>query len=260
MRKIIGFCIGLLVISNGVGWSQKDTCLTLWQFSPLKPNNVAWSNPDSVMVDICHGTAHSLAEFAKNRFIISFLYYIIPDSLAPIGDSLERDWRDIGAAYSTIRNVFDSIEHQLGAFTLQHVTNSPDTLRDTLQPGNKQWSINFKNYTNIDTALHYIKQLPEINPNLGVTFDGRPTFFESVSKEITRPLIKIWPQPCSSDLFVQGEVPLDKILVYDPLGRQVAIPIRVVSDSLISADVAKMLEGVYFFYISGQFFKILIQK
>jgi len=236
-----------------------DSCLVLWQDSPLKPPNVAWFNTDSVLVDICKGNGHVLAEFAKRKFWITFLYYLIPDSVAPIGDSLEHNWQDIGLEYTNIRNAFDSIGQKFGAFTIQHVIGSKGIIGDTLPPGNKEWSVNFKNYQNVDSVLYYLSQFPEVDPHLRVVFGGRPIFFEGVKDRniILQPVI--WPQPVRNELFIRGVNESENIQFCDALGRKFDLP-HTTSDGVMNFNVSTVNNGLYHCIIAGKVFKILIQK
>ncbi len=270
MRKVIGFWILAAFISCSAAEAQihvPDSCLVLWQYSPLKPKNVAWKNDDSVMVDLCdpYGVTNTeYPEFAKKKYWIDFQYYIIPDTLAPIGDSLGHDWRIIDAKYSDLRNAFDSLEKLFGAFTIHHLTeeNLGYAFGDTLQ-ALKDWEVDFNNYQNIDSVLFYLKQFPEVhiinNTIADVNFGGYPLFFEDVVNP-NQTILKLWPQPCNKEIFIQSEEPIGNIALFDPLGRKIEVLVSSIADNQASVDVSKMRDGFYFFYISHHFFKVLIQK
>ncbi len=250
LKRIVFFsALLILAMTDHAGAQQVDSsCLVPWQDSPLKPQGVVWFNPDSVKVDMCPGT-QQYAEFAKNEFVVGFLYFIVPDTM---DDSSVRTWKDIDTAYAGIRAGFDSIEQRLGPFTMQLVTPG-----DTVTA--KNWYVNFENYTNTDTGKYYLSLLPEINSFIGANFGGRPLFYEGVNSHLTSPSIDSWPQPCTSEFFVQGVPSSDSISFYDPLGRRIKLPI-VSSDGLLTVDVSNQPNGVIYANLSGQFFKILIQK
>lgn len=127
--------------------------------------------------------------------------------------------------------------------------------------GRKAMVHKFHSYTNIDTAIRALAKLPELDTEYGPggRFDGIPSFYEDVNPSIAQSHINIWPQPCSSELFIQGRGLSDKILFYDPLGRQLTLPITS-ADEMLTIDVSNQPNGVLYFYFSGQFFKFLIQK
>ena len=150
----------------------------------------------------------------------------------------------------------------LGDFTIQHyAVRNPQDLGDTIAAAAKGWFINFKTYQNIDTAVYYLNKLPEINPNLGVNFRGRPSFYEGVNHIIYSSRVKIWPQPSCNEVFIQGEaLPIDNIIVYDPLRRRITLPTRPIANDKISINVSSLPQGVCCFNFSDQFFKIVNQK
>ncbi len=255
---VLGFCFTLLCgMGAEEGYAQvPDSCLILWQYSPLKPHNVVWTNDDSMMVDMCSGPEY-LAEYAKKLFSAAFYFYIIPDSLAPVFDTLEREWGDIDAKYSDIKESFKFIEQRFGHFKLKHIGGG--IIGDTVAWGKKAWYINFDQYTNVDSVLFYLSQIPEISP-LRATFLGRPRFYQDVKGLQTISHIDIWPQPVEHELFIQGVENPGTISLYDVLGRQLTLKFNLNSEKLQSLDVSMLSEGVYYCYISAQCFKILIRK
>jgi hypothetical protein len=260
MKKAI-FAVLLLLATTGRAGAQgvDSTCLVLWQDSPLFPGpGYGWQNTDSVKVDICQGPQY-LSEFARNKFVAAFQYFIMPHY-----DTIARTWMQIDTQYSNIRDGFDTIEQRLGSFKIQLYGYDPDTTPndpgDTSDFGDKLWFVNFEKYVNVDTAIFYLSQLPELNFNLGPDFAGRPIFYEGVNKITPPNPIHLWPQPCSSSLFIEGQEYSEKILAYDALGRQLALPTLGQSNGIISIDVSKQPNGIVYIYALGQFFKILIQR
>jgi len=243
MKK--AFFAGLMIlVAVGSSYSQEvdSSCLVPWQNSPLKPHgsDIVWDNSDSVKVDICSGSQY-LTEFSKNKFTAAFLYYIIPDSFAPNEDTATHTWQDIDTTYSNLRKGFDTIEQRFGAFTLQHMSeNAPDTNKD-----GKTWWVNFDMYANIDSVFSYLLRLRDINPLLGAGFEGYPSFYESVDMDSSKNSMSIWPEPGNSQLFIEGLEPSDKILFYDPLGRQISLP-SFSTNGVLTVDVSKLPNGSYY--------------
>jgi hypothetical protein len=253
MKKAI-FAVLLLLATTGRAGAQVDSsCLVLWQDSPLFPGpGYGWQNTDSVKVDVCPGPQY-LSEFARNKFVAQFQYFIMPHY-----DTIARTWMQIDTQFSSIRAEFDSIEQQLGSFTIQlYGYDTNHDINDTSL--DKFWFVNFENYVNIDTALYYLGKLPDLNTFAGVYFEGRPLFFEGVNENIPPISIHVWPQPCQSELFIDGIAQSNKILLYDPLGRQLSLPMTS-TDGMMIVDVSKQPSGIFYVNVSGQFFKILIQK
>lgn len=237
-----------------------STCLIPWEDSPLKPHDVVWYNWDSVKVDMCQGSQY-LAEFAKTRFIVYFPYYVVPDALAPIGDTLERDWRDIEGKYSDVLSGFDSIERRFGPFTIQHVPIAGDTLGDTAWKPEKKWYVNFQQYENIDSVLYYLIRVPGLDTqDLPADFNGYPNFYESVNLSIIQSPIFIWPQPCISELFIRVKSSSETITFHDLLGRNFTLPVKKISDTILSVNISDLPSEILFGSISQHFFKILIQR
>ena len=214
MKKTAIIAVMLLLGATRAGAQVDSSCLVMWQYSPLKPNDVAWFNSDSVKVNMCQGSEY-LSEFAKNKFEVDFLYYVFPGQIAPAGDSIVRHWRDIDTLYSDVRNAFDSIEHRFGIFTLWQVS-----LGDTSTIGDKDWNIKFDSYLNVDTVLYYLSQVPWLD-TIYTRFGGRPLFFEGVENNLTQDRISIWPQPCTRRLNIKDKPNAEKPLIYDPLGRRI---------------------------------------
>src|SRR5579884_1685216 len=149
------FAVVLLFAASGIVYAQEvdSTCLIRWEDSPdcpcyLDPSFVFFNN-DSVRVDTCVGRGY-LEEFAKNKFDVNFHYYIFPDSLAPIADSLSHNWKDLDPKYQYLKVALDSLEIHFGPFELQHIIVPTDTLRDTSKWWwTKRWNVNFQHYVNI---------------------------------------------------------------------------------------------------------------
>jgi hypothetical protein len=261
MKKAFFALLIILTITESARAQGVDsTCLVLWQNSPLRQLDYVWENYDSVKVDMCGGPQY-LSEFGKTRYVVPFLYYIFPDSTAPVGDSLEKDWRDIDSIYYPIKNACDSIEQQLGSFTLQHEPDPGDTVGDTSKLVVKNWFLNFNTYLNIDTATYYIalymNNVPQVNAKYPIEFDGLPDFYEGVNEKADGMEFSIWPQPCRSSFNISGvEVPKD-INFFDQLGCEISFPVTS-SDGILTVDVSKQPDGVVYFRALGQFFKILI--
>ena len=245
-----------VMVANGAVRAQVDSCLipipnTSYEYT----DSLAW-NFDSVMYDTCRG-----GKYAKRLFQLTFLYYILPDSLAPIGDTLERDWRDIDSGYISIRNGFATIEQRFGPFTIQHVSSIGDTLGDTSNFFDKEWFVNFRNYVNIDSAVLYLLKMPFLDTITGTNdFYGYPRSFSFVSERPLKAAIHMWPLPCRNELFIRAPEPYNDIVIYDPLGRVVTSYTREASVNILRLDISKLPNGVYYLYISGQVLKVLIQK
>jgi hypothetical protein len=259
MKTAIFAVLLLLATTGRVGAQVDSSCLVLWQDTPQKPQNpdIVWFNPDSAKVDMCLGSQY-LQLFARDKFSIAFLYYIIPDSLAPIADTQPHDWHVIDTTYSGIRNAFDSIETLFGPFTIRH-GNQGDTNRaylgDTLSPST--WWLDFYNYVNVDTVEHYLYIVPDLAGLYPINFGGGPMFYEGVNDQDVNSL-DVWPQPCNRELHIEGWNIPDKILSYDPLGRQISIPFSS-TDGTITLDVSKQPNGIIYCCAEGHVFKILIQ-
>jgi hypothetical protein len=252
------FAVLLLLATTGRAGAQVDSsCLVLWQNSPLFPGpGYVWQNSDSVKVDVCPGP-QQYAEFARNEFVAAFQYFIMPHY-----DTIAQTWMDIDTQYSNIRAEFDTIEQRLGSFKMQLYDYEPhDTINDpgdTSISGDNWWYVNFENYVNKDTAVYYLRKLPELNTFAGANFLGNPGFYEGVAENIPTNEIHIWPQPCSSELHIEGWNVPDKILSYDPLGRQISIPFSS-TDGTVTLDVSNQPNGIIYCCAEGHVFKILIQ-
>ena len=219
----------LAAFASGRGVAQihvDSSCLVLWQNSPLKPPNVVWDNPDSVKVDMCSGT-NKYSKFAKKLFSIAFLYYILPDSLAPFGDSIQRDWHEIGPPFMDIRSGFDNLERSIGTFTMHHHTLGTSTDHpDTSVFGNKEWFIDFNDYSNIDSVVAYMRKIPGINKSLDADFESYPFFFESVIGDRSNPINSFITRPnpftteANLDFTLSGNAYV-QLAIYDELGRLV---------------------------------------
>jgi hypothetical protein len=257
MLKRTIFIIAILILGTSCVYAQLvDSCLTLYQ--NIYPNHDSlWKNPDSVMVDTCiTGSAYSRM-FIKTSFSFEFNYYVLSDSISSSTQDTDiRSWTDINPAYPEIRNGFSNIEQRFGPFIL--IGPVAYMYTDTASVDAKEWLMDFSNYVSVDSVLIYLNAIPELT---GVSFiDG---FYESGGAVVAPPeeksLIKIWPQPCNSQLFIQGNGIFDNILFYDPLGRQIKLPITSTNE-LLMVDVSNQPSGIVYANISGQFFKILIQK
>jgi hypothetical protein len=257
MKKAI-FAVLLLLATTGRAGAQVDSsCLVMWQDSPLFiGSGYAWFNPDSVKVDVCQGPQY-LQEFAKHYFSVYFLYYIIPipDSVALNGaDTAIHTWQDIDTAFTALRDSFQSVEQKFGTFTLEHSDDGPgDTSLDE-----KAWIINFHSYLNIDTVDTALSNLPDINPALGWVGNPAPSFYESVNLKTSEAQIRVWPEPCNSEVNISGIGTNPDAKFFDPLGREVTLPLAL-SENVLTVDVSSQPNGVIYCSDDGHVFKILIQ-
>jgi hypothetical protein len=187
--------------------------------------------------------------------VVTFKYYVLPDSIARITDTGAYDWRLV--KYVDLKEGFQAIESRFGRFDL--VPYSPG---DTTDAAYKTLDLRFVNYVNIDSILLRLDSLPFVDFDLafnGADFIGRPMWYEDVPPEQGTRSIHIWPTPCSSTLNVEGLGLSSRLSLFDELGRAVPISATQVGQCTI-IDVSKAPSGVLHLLTPGHSFNILVQK
>ncbi|MDP4198535.1 MAG: hypothetical protein Q8922_00645 [Bacteroidota bacterium] len=252
--------------------AQVDSCLALYQNMTSMPKDSTIENPDSLRIDTCHPCHTNFGElpctwYAKRTFLTIFKYYIFPDSIPPTGYGVVRQWWQIDSTFPEVRRHMQLIEQRFGHFDLQY--RQMGSGWDTSSYLAKGWKFYFDQYVNVDSALGYIDSLPDLEVNLlghvHVSFyDGLNTYFgghsdvEQIPDRHSR--THAWPQPCSSELVLQGEGRIDIPDVLDLLGRHLAPPTRFEDDSTLHIDLTTVPSGILFLKLPQQVIKITVRK
>ncbi len=257
-----------------------STCLALWQYCTqynvlvppgISVDSAAKLNPDSVRIDTCEGTLTYLREYAKRRFGIHFQYYIFSDSVYP--DSVvTRQWQEIDSIFPELRKHMQAIEQRFGEFTLQN--RYERSLSDTSDDVSKFWYLNFDQYVSVDSALAYLKSLPDLDSVSGSgktypwvdLYDGLILETGGGGSSVTREMqqdghrLVVWPQPCTNEIFVEGAEQIAPPEIMDMLGRSLPLPTQVVNDSTIRIDMRSVPCGILFLKFPEQVIKIIVRK
>jgi hypothetical protein len=236
----------LLVTMGRAGAQQVDPCIALWD-TTIAPT------PDSLWVDTCSASPLFRDFYAKRRFEVDFAYYVITTPYTHIDTTIIRSWTDINSNYQALRDSFQQISQTFGTFTF---LKQYQYIEDTGSELNRIFWISFDTILNVDSVLARVKAFPDVS---SIEFRGYPVYGTGgVNQSSLQSNIALWPQPCTNELFIRGQ-PLDNISFYDPLGRQIKLPIET-TDGMLTIDVSNQPSGVLYANVSGQFFKILIQK
>lgn len=237
-------------------YGQVDSCIVIWPGTTVDKTDTStliW-NPDSTYVDTCGTQPPYRSKYCRRAYQITFDWYVIHSPVFANDTVLVYEWTAIDTAFSDIRNGFQTLESAVGHFTL---TKLAAYIADTSSEFNKIFILRFDSLLNVDTVLSLLSTIP----NLKAGWSGMPRYQTGSIKQSPRQTkISIWPQPSSKGIYVQGEEALCNIVAYNSLGKRMPLPIRYVSENLIEVDVSKVPEGILYFYISGQVFKILIQQ
>ena len=247
LKRIVFFAAILILATTGRAGAQLNSCIVLWD-TTIAPTH------DSLWVDTCSDSPLFRAFYSKHSYEIIFDYYVITTPYLDIDTTLIRSWTDIDTSYRALRDSFQQISQSYGPFLF--LKDDP-YIQDTGSELNRDFFISFDSILNVDTVLARISGFPGVN---NIEFRGYPIYgTRGVNQSPLQSKISIWPQPCNHELFIQSKEMSDNILFYDPLGRQIKLPL-VSSDGMLTVDVSNQTNGVIYANLSGQFFKILIQK
>lgn len=245
-----------------------DSCLSLfrWQGSP----DSTMLNPDSLMVDTCLSDScqydpamDPCSWYAKKRFLVTFQYYIFSDSVGPAWDTVRHQWQEIDSTMPGIRNRMGIIEKRFGRFSLYYHFNGGIQF-DTANRFAKAWDFYFEEYVNVDSALAYLRALPDIDSNRAGFYPGL-RFILSGGSRVSNLLnhaerVVAWPQPCSNEIVLQGAGRIEIPEIMDLLGRHLALPTRFESDSALHIDLTSVPSGILLLKLPQQVIRITVRK
>ncbi|MBK8404144.1 MAG: T9SS type A sorting domain-containing protein [Saprospiraceae bacterium] len=183
---------------------------------------------------------------------------VIPDNLATlkfrIGDEL--------AVFNTLNQVCGSTIYSGGHFVLKmwgdnSFTESKDGLLDYEDLKFKKYS---KNSNLIeDVKFSFTDKIPSI-------FDANKMFIVSTLEESEINIIRIYPNPVSEKVYIEGIVDIESIDVLGTLGNIVKIIYNTEMKPNLEVDLSLLTSGTYFFKFNAfknkaaQFRKVLISR
>ena len=207
LKRIVFFAAILILATTGRAHAQQvDSCFALFQ---NVYTGVPIDNPDSVMVDTCGVSQLSLLDpaywtwdsmYAKRYWSVIFQYHVISLDSVSSDSILIVPWTAIDTAYPEIRAIFEGIDNSFGGVRL--IKQEPQIADSNFSPSN-EFLVTVGNYSPVDSILYLLNGSPLIR----AYFNSRP--FENyglvhLSPDVV-PLLKIWPQPCNNELFIQSQ-------------------------------------------------------
>ena len=241
----------LLLGASRAGAQQVDsTCIVLfdqWRQGACVPN------PDSAYIDTCIGTSHFGEYYSMRSYELNFEWYVIHSPIYNYDTTLVYDWQAIDTSFPAIRSAFATIDSLVGHFMLE---KPYPYITDTSSFLNKDFFLRFDSLLNVDTTMALLSSIPDM---ARISWRGGPVFEASINWISKNETPAIWPQPCINEFFIRIQNLPDNISFYDPLCRQIKLPIES-TNGLLTVDVSNQPNGVLYANVGGQFFKILIQK
>lgn len=265
MKRAIFLAAFVLLGAGRAGAQGVDSCLALWQNIHPQPltqgipqDEADKENPDSAYFDTCQASATFGSMFCRNEYTLRFEWYVISTPYYPIDTPIVYRWTDIDTQFAAIRAAFQNLEDSVGSFT---VTKYGAHIMDTGSRLSHTFSLRFDSLMNVDTARRFLNQVP----NLDTRWNGMPRINASGGSSVNNladhnQRVVAWPQPCSSEIIIEGVEKVATPEIMDMLGRQLVLPTRFVGDTTLHIDVTTVPSGMLFLRLPQQIIRIIVRK
>ncbi len=208
-----------------------------------------YSNPDSVMIDTCIGSATYNHLFAKKWFDIQF-----SPNLYPFNHSLDSDEvkgvRDIDSSHLGMLNRFLGLQDTLGLIYFHGYDIPPP---DSIVLTNAFIRISFAKDQDIEFIKEHFKNT--IDSIVDVQYQNRAMILVGVKEEYEVSTIVVYPNPVKNHFIIpqtNTDKPIKTIEIVSLTGQKVFE-----SDYKDRIDVSQLHSGSYFLRINNQTIKFI---
>jgi hypothetical protein len=253
MRKSSFIAIALSFFAISACYGQVDSCIVFWPGTTTDQSDttLAW-NPDYTHVDTCGTQLPYRIMYCRSSYHLTFDWRVINSPVAS-DTALVYKWTDIDTLYPNIRSALQSLEAELGHFTL---TKAVSDIADTSIAVNKLFVLVFDNLVNVDTAMGHLSSVPHMK----AIWRGMPRFFQTKvfrGEKSNQSYGTISVERVPGALLVDYSLPISQVQIYTLQGQLLHVPVKHISDRRISVDVSSLPDGVYFVSVSGQVVKFI---